>query len=86
MTKYDPYTSLTTKRNDIRFFFNRTKKLWTLYVLDADDAGVVTSTFHAKSLEVVQPSYTLESDPGMLGAFGIIKKRKDKDEIQITNI
>ena len=83
--KYELHTDLTTKRSFIRFFFNRTKRLWTVYVLDNDDLELRLATFNSESLEVVQPSYTIPGDPGMLGAFGILKKRKDKDEIQITN-
>lgn len=87
MLKYDPYTVLTTKRNDLCFFFNRTKSLWTIQVLSSDDPGLVVETFHANSIEVLQPSYTLiESTQGKLRAFGVLRKRKDKDEIQITNI
>ena len=86
MLKYDPYTVLTTKRNDLCFFFNRTKSLWTIQVLSSDDPGLVVETFHANSIEVLQPSYSLESGHGKMLAFGVLRKRKDKDEIQITNI
>jgi hypothetical protein len=80
----ETHTTLTTKRRDIRFFFNRTRALWTIQVISPDDPELVIETFHASSLEVLQPSYTL--DQGKLQSFGILKRRKDKDEIQITNI
>lgn len=84
-TNTDPYVVLTKKRSDICYFFNRTKFMWTVQVLDMDDPGLVLETFQTLSLEVVQPSYTLEASGGKLRAFGILKRRKDKDEIQITN-
>ncbi len=80
------YTNLTTKRRDLCFFYNRTKKQWTVQVLSLDEPEIVEETFHTNNLEVIQPSYTVEKDPGMLKAFGVLRKRKDKDEIQITNI
>lgn len=85
--KVELYINLTSKRNDLCFFFNRTKTLWTVQVLSPDDPGLVVETFHANSLEVLQPSYTMiESTQGKMRAFGVLRKRKDKDEIQITNI
>lgn len=79
------YTTLTKKRANLRLFFNRTKKLWTIQVMDPDDLENVVDTFHTNNLENLQPSYSLESSPGILQTFGILRKRLDKDELQITN-
>lgn len=86
-SKVELYTSLTSKRHDLCFFFNRTKARWTVQVLSSEDIDLVIETFHANSLEVLQPSFTvMESTQGKMRAFGVLRKRKDKDEIQITNI
>lgn len=82
----DIYVSLVERRSDLRFFFNRTKNLWTIQVMSRDEPETVTETFSAQSLEVLQPSYTVSESRGMLQAFGVIRKRRDKDEIQITSI